>query len=136
MNQDRSIIALIERPVLPNMRAVRSSPAKAFVEWPPSASAPAESIAPDEEPDLTSVRAARCVYHYLEELALYMYGLSASERKMGHLLLRGFVYQQIADQMFLSESTIKVEAQRIFAKAHVKDRRAFEQHLHALIESL
>lgn len=85
---------------------------------------------------LRHVHAARCGYHYLEDLAFLLFGLTARERQLGHLLLQGFVYRQIAQQLFRSESTIKSDARRIFEKTRVKDRRAFEQHIHALVESI
>ena len=85
---------------------------------------------------IPNVHAARCAYHYLEELALCAFSLTAEERQLSHLLLQGLMYQQIAQLLFRSESTIKSDAHRIFAKVRVKDRRAFEQHIHALVESL
>lgn len=87
-------------------------------------------------PSLRHVHAARSGYHYLEELAFYVFGLTTLERQLGHLLLQGFVYRQIAELLFRSESAIKSDARRIFAKVQVKDRRAFERHIHALIESI
>ena len=89
-----------------------------------------------ELPSLQHIQKARGGYHYLEELALCLFVLTPMERQVGHLMLQGLFYQQIAQQMFLSESAIKADARRIFAKVHVKDRRAFEQHIHALVESI
>lgn len=95
-------------------------------------------ITPQEErpTSLVHVRAARGGYHYLQELALYMYGLTNLERRVGHLLLQGLVYREIGQRVFRSESTIKSDARRIFAKTRVKDRREFVRHIHALVESL
>ena len=90
----------------------------------------------EELPFLRHLHVARYGYHYIEELALCMYGLTALERRIAHLMLQGFVYQEIADELFRSESTIKANAHRIFEKVDVKDRRAFVQHINALIESL
>ena len=92
---------------------------------------------PEERPaSLVHVHAARCGYHYIEELALYMFGLTALERRVGQLLLQGLVYREIGKRVFRSESTIKSDAKRIFKKTHVKNRRAFERHIHALVESI
>lgn len=85
---------------------------------------------------IVHVHAARCGYHYIEELALYMYGLTTLERQVGHLMLQGLLYQQIATRLFRSESAIKSDARRIFMKTCVKDRRSFERHIHALVESI
>ena len=85
---------------------------------------------------LAHVHVARRGYHYIEELALYMFGLTALERQVGRLLLQGLVYREIGQLVFRSENTIKSDARRIFAKTHVKNRRAFERHIHALVESI
>ena len=95
------------------------------------------SVLRDKHPSsLVHVQAARCGYHYIEELALYMFGLNDLEREVGRLLLQGLVYREIGRRVYRSESTIKADAQRIFEKTHVKNRRAFERHIHALIESI
>lgn len=51
--------------------------------------------------------------------------LTATERQIAELLSQGQKYNQIADEMSLSESTVKRSCQKIYAKFEVKSKQDF-----------
>lgn len=56
-------------------------------------------------------------------------GLSADERCIGRLVMRGLTYRQIAGRVYLAERTVKYHARHLYAKARVGNRRAFEAYV-------
>lgn len=85
---------------------------------------------------MLKIQSARYAYHQLQETALCMFGLTEAERRIAHCLLSGMTYEQVAELMHLSRSSIKGYARTIFEKASVKCRIDFERHIHRLIERL
>ncbi len=83
-----------------------------------------------------AVRSARYGYHQLEEMALRAFELDRLERHIARCLLAGMTYDEAAEAMHLSKSTIKGNARIIFEKTSATDRAQFERRIHHMIERL
>ena len=75
---------------------------------------------------LNRTRARRLAARIRTETALENYfdkfGISAREREIIHLLLRGRSNHEIEDALFISVSTVKIHVYHIFQKLNVKNR--------------
>lgn len=58
-----------------------------------------------------------------------LFNLSRREREIALLLCRGFSYREIADALFISESTVNNHVQHIFVKTEVNRKTALQQRL-------
>lgn len=61
-------------------------------------------------------------------------GLSPHERCIGRHVMRGLTYREIGARIYLAERTVKYHAQRIYAKARVENRRAFEAYVRDAVD--
>ncbi len=58
------------------------------------------------------------------------YHLTKRELELGFMILSGFSNARIAEELFISESTVKKHASHIYEKLGVKGRKAFKQKLY------
>ena len=58
------------------------------------------------------------------------FGLTKRELELGFMILSGFSNARIAEELFISESTVKKHASHIYEKLGVKGRKAFKQKLY------
>lgn len=53
------------------------------------------------------------------------YGLTVREREIGFLILSGYSNARIAEELFISEATVKKHASHIYEKTQVQSRKEF-----------
>lgn len=63
------------------------------------------------------------------QLRATAYGLSAREKEVVDLVVRGFSTRQISHSLYISESTVQGHLQHVFEKVGVKSRRELLKHL-------
>jgi len=64
-----------------------------------------------------------CYAPILPELHERFSSLSRREREIANLIARGFTYQEIADQLYISINTIKTHIKRIYKRLNITSRR-------------
>lgn len=126
---DRNNIELIRAPrtgtsQLAGKPASRPSAADPTLQWEPSAPSPSASPWPERRMRETSRRdGSRPQYRDLiskkSEAVRLHYGLSAREAEVVELLVRGYSVPHIAEELVLSENTIRTHAKAIYRKLDV-----------------
>lgn len=58
-----------------------------------------------------------------------LYGLSPREKEIGEMLLSGFSYKEIADNLFISLSTVKTHINNVYRKTDVSSRKELRRKM-------
>lgn len=85
---------------------------------------------------LLGVRAMRFGFRWLQDEVLRSFDLTEEELRVGHRLLFGLTYAEIARREHRSQSNVKGIARRIFRKMDVRNRAMFVRVVNELIERL
>lgn len=81
-------------------------------------------ICQSDEPKRSSITC----YEDLLEL-LVPYGLSDRESEVAWLLYRGYTNRQVAQELYIAESTVKKHASHIYEKLQVSGRKEFKEKI-------
>lgn len=86
----------------------------------------------DEKPSQVKITEEQNViptcYEQLKEKCV-KYGLSQRESEIAWLLYRGYTNRQIAEELFIAESTVKKHATHIYEKLQVSGRKEFKNKI-------
>jgi len=86
----------------------------------------AEPCAPEEEKQSVSEKAAVYEYDIFAELVTAD-DLSEREKEVAWLIYRGFTNRQIAEELFIAETTVKKHVSHIFEKSGVSGRKELKE---------
>ena len=76
----------------------------------------------------TTAQSAITCYEDLGEV-VKGFGLSEREAEVAWLLYRGYTNRQIAEELFIAESTVKKHASHIYEKMQVSGRKEFKERI-------
>lgn len=91
--------------------------------WIPEEKQPAEPHEPDTGcADIDMAESAERFYRMVDED-----GLSEREKEVAWLIYRGFTNRQIAEELFIAETTVKKHVTHIFEKTNVTGRKELKE---------
>lgn len=83
-----------------------------------------EQLCENKQPNVFSISCYEDLWEVVRE-----FGLSERESEVAWLLYRGYTNRQIAEELFIAESTVKKHASHIYEKLQVSGRKEFKEKI-------